>query len=82
EFTEQSGRSEQFKESHKQAKGWYIIIGEMILSDRPVRVIQKSSWFIMTSCIFSSFIYTIWGGCLLLACLVYLAISKRFRFDM
>ncbi len=49
----------------------------MIPYNRPVITIKKSSWLVMVSCMFSSIIFTVWGGCLLLGCLLYIGFSNR-----
>lgn len=42
-----------------------------------VSTAKKNSWLIIVSGILSSLVFTIWGGCLLLGCLLYLTVSKR-----
>ncbi|UQZ83488.1 hypothetical protein SK3146_02675 [Paenibacillus konkukensis] len=49
----------------------------MIVYNRSIKTTDKNYWLIMISCVFTSFIFTVWGGCLLLGCLLYIAFSKR-----
>lgn len=53
------------------------VIGEVIFYDRPEKTMKKSSWLITVSCVVSSFIFTVWGGFLLLGCLLYIAYSNH-----
>lgn len=43
--------------------------------NQPVRTTKKSSWLLIISGVLTSMIFTVWGGCLLLGCLLYVAYS-------
>ena len=42
-----------------------------------VSAAKKNSWRILFSGVLTSLVFTIWGGCLLLGCLLYVAFSNR-----
>jgi hypothetical protein len=42
-----------------------------------VSAAKKNSWLILFCGVLTSLVFTIWGGCLLLGCLLYVAFSNR-----